>query len=435
MQDEFKLHVNNNLPFLYDGKLLLAISGGLDSVVLCHLCMNLDLNIALAHCNFHLRANESDEDEKFVIKLAEQLEVEIFVQHFETEKYAKNHKISTQMAARDLRYKWFSELADQLDFDFIMTAHHADDDLETFIINLSRGTGLEGLSGIPMINGNVVRPLLSFSREMIEKHALDNKIEWREDSSNASNKYLRNKIRHEIIPGLKELNPRFLESFNVTQEHLKEARSLIDDQLDAISDQVIEVKDDCIHFDIDTLKELSNTKAYLFELLKDYGFSEWNDVSDLLESQSGKQVFSEHWRLLKDRNALILKKKEIVHDERILIDAKEKQIETPIGVLFFDEADAIFGSKSNIIHVDKDKLQFPLSIRKWEEGDVFYPFGMEGKKKISKYFKDEKLSLIEKEETWLLCSGEDIVWVIGMRADDRFKISGTTMNKLKIELQ
>ena len=436
MIQKFKDHIFLNLNFLKRKKLLIAISGGVDSVVLTNLCHKLGLDIALVHCNFNLRGNESDVDENFVLQLAEDLNLEVFTESFDTEVYAKQNKLSTQMAARELRYNWFNELAKQLEFDYVLTAHHADDNLETFLINLSRGTGIEGLIGIPEINDNIVRPLLPFSREDIEEYAKQENLKWREDKSNASTKYLRNKLRLEVIPKLKEINPKLLQNFNKTIEHLHDSKDIIDDRIDSISDTIItKINENGIHFDISQIKTLNNPKAYLYEFLKDYGFTEWNDVYDLLEAQSGKQVFSNSHRLIKDRDCLLLSEIHSEVSQSISINEIDKQIQTPFGILFFDEADALFGKRTNIIHVDIDKLKFPLTIRKWKEGDFFYPFGMEGKKKLSKYFKDEKLSLIDKENVWLLCSGKDVVWIINRRTDNRFVVTENTKQILKIELQ
>ena len=436
MLNNFQNHINQNLSFLNKSRLLIAISGGLDSVVLTHLCHQLKLNIALAHCNFNLRGNESDGDEEFVLQLAEDLDLEVFIESFETEDYAKTYKLSTQMAARELRYNWFEELAEQLNFDFILTAHHADDNLETFLINLSRGTGLDGLMGIPEVNNKIVRPLLTFSREDIETYAKDNKLKWREDSSNASNKYLRNKLRHDVIPVLKEINPFLLQNFESTQNHLQDSKQIIEDTIVRIQKKAVYVdNDNVIRLSIKKLKKLSNPKAYLFELLKDFNFTEWDDVTNLLDAQSGKQVFSSTHRLLKDRDYLLLIENNSEETlESISISEDKKQLKTTFGTLFFDEADAIFDAQTNLIYVDKAKLKYPLILRKWEEGDFFYPSGMTGKKKLSKYFKDEKMSLIEKENTWLLCSEKDIVWVIGRRADNRFLATENTKQILKIEL-
>ncbi|RLD29000.1 MAG: tRNA lysidine(34) synthetase TilS [Bacteroidetes bacterium] len=436
----FQDHIKYNLSFLTESRLLIAISGGIDSMVLTHLCQKLSLDFELAHCNFNLRGNESDNDEQFVIKFADDLKKEVFIESFDTEVFAKHHKLSTQMAARELRYQWFDELAEQLGFDYILTAHHADDSLETFLINLSRGTGIEGLTGIPEINENIVRPLLPFSRSDIEAYAKTENLKWREDTSNASTKYLRNKLRLEVIPKLKEINPQMLHNFNKTIEHLQDSKDIIDDQIDDISNQVIQdVGDNSISFNIAEIKKLSNPKAYLYELLRTYGFTEWNDIYDLLEAQSGKQVFSKTHRLIKDRDCLLLSNLDSNVSssavKRLLIKENTKQFETIIGTLNFETTKQLNELNASTIYVDKDKLIFPLTVRQWQEGDYFYPFGMQGKKKLSKFFKDEKLSLIDKENTWLLCSENDIVWVINIRPDERFKVTDKTKQILKIEIK
>ncbi len=436
MIQKFKTHIDSHLPYLKKAKLLIAISGGMDSVVLTHLCQKSGLKISLAHCNFNLRGKESDADEASILQLAEDLELEVFIESFETEKFAKKNKLSTQVAARNLRYDWFFQLAEQLDFDYILTAHHADDNLETFLINLTRGTGLEGLTGIPETNGIIVRPLLPFSREDLEVYAIGNKIEWREDSSNASNKYLRNKLRHDIVPTLKQMNPQLLQNFQNTIENLQESQMIVEDAIVKIQRKVVSVEDEVIGLDIEKLKKLSNPKAYLYQLLKDFNFTEWDDVVNLLDAQSGKQVFSPSHRLIKDRDFLLLT--ELANDgneEIISISKKDKKIQTPFGVLLFDEADAVSANEKHIIYVDKETLKYPLTIRKWQEGDYFYPSGMKGRKKVSKYFKDEKLSLIEKKSARLLCSDSNIVWVIGMRPDERFKVTDHTTQILKIEIR
>ena len=342
-------------------------------------------------------------------------------------------------------YKWQLEncaiiglknLAEQLQFDYVLTAHHADDNLETFLINLSRGTGLDGLSGIPVINDKLVRPLLLFSREAIETYAKDNNLKWREDSSNISTKYLRNKLRHDVIPILKEINPQLLQNFNKTQAYLKNSKLIIEDRIeDVFTDIVNQTDSQSISFDISKIKKLSKPKAYLFEFLKDYNFTEWDDVENLLDAQSGKQVFSNTHRLLKDRTFLLLTEITSESYKPIKILNLDNKIETPFGALIFNKIDSIVENLSNTVYVDKDKLNFPLTIRKWEEGDVFYPLGMIGKKKLSKYFKDEKISLFDKENVWVLCSGKDIVWVINRRADNRFKVTEATKHILKIELK
>ncbi len=437
MIEQFQNHINTRFSFFKNSRLLIAISGGIDSVVLTHLCHQLKLNIALAHCNFNLRGDESDADEDFVLQLAEDLDLEVFIESFDTKAYAKEHKLSTQMAARDLRYHWFQELKNQLQFDYILTAHHADDNLETFLINLSRGTGLDGLTGIPEINGVVVRPLLLFSTQDIEGYAKEHKIKWREDSSNASTKYLRNKLRHDVIPVLKEINPQLLQNFQTTLNNLNDTSDIVDDSLNAVLKRAIVTIDvNTLKFKISEFKTLKNPKAYLHEFLKDFGFTEWNDVVNLLDAQSGKQVFSSTHRLLKDRDYLILTNVTLNEDSQVIqIAEDDTNIQIPSGVLHFNQVDAIAATKPNILYVDKARLNYPLFVRKWQEGDFFYPLGMHGKKKLSKYLKDEKVSLIEKENIWLLTSGDSIVWVIGKRADNRFKVTEQTKQILKIELK
>lgn len=436
MFQSFQNHINQNLSFLKESKILIAISGGLDSVVLAHICHNLKWNIALAHCNFNLRGEESDADEDFVLQLADDLNLEVFIESFETGTYAKTNKLSIQMAARELRYNWFYELANQLKFDYILTAHHANDNLETFLINLSRGTGLDGLTGIPEINGSIVRPLLTFSREDIEAYAKRHNLKWREDNSNTSTKYLRNKLRHEVIPKLKEANPQYLQNFITTQQHLHEAQCLVKDRIEAVSKRIVNpVSKTEIRFDIAEIQKMKNPPAYLYELLKAYNFTEWQDVNDLLNAQSGKQVFSSTHRILKDRTHLIVTEiTSEANNETIYISENDESVKTLLGDINFEMVKQIDELSNTAIYVDKDLLNFPLKVRQWQKGDYFYPFGMQGKKKLSKFFKDEKLSIFEKDQTLLLCSQNNIVWVINKRLDDRFKVTEQTAQILKISM-
>lgn len=436
MLEQFKSHIENNFQFLKNSKVLIAISGGIDSVVLTHLCHQLHLNITLAHCNFNLRGKESDADEHFVEQLAEMLNLEAFTQNFDTQLYAKEHKRSIQMAARELRYNWFGELAEQLKFDFILTAHHADDNLETFLINFTRGTGLEGLTGIPEVNGKFVRPLLPFSSSDIENYAKTNNMTWREDSSNKSVKYLRNKLRHEVVPVLKEINPNLLQSFKTTLDNLNGSSAIINDNINTFLGKVIEdVRESEVKFKVSEFKNLEYPRPYLHETFKDFGFTQWDDIVDLLDAETGKQVFSSTHRLIKNREHLLLSEIHVEADDAIEVLENDREVETALGVLYFDEVDENAPQQNNSICVDKDTISFPLTIRKKKEGDVFYPFGMKGKKKLSKYFKDEKYSLLDKEKALLLCSENKIVWVIGKRADNRFKITDKTKHILKIELK
>ena len=434
--------ITENFPFLKDKRLLIAISGGIDSVVLTHLLSTLNFDISLAHCNFNLRGKESDLDEIFVKELAKKLDIKCFTTSFETDKIAKEQKESTQVTARNLRYTWFQEIIKEQHFDAVLTAHHADDNLETFLINLTRGSGLDGFTGIPEINGNIVRPFLKFSREEVLQFARENNISWREDQSNASTKYIRNKIRHKVLPVLKEINPSLLETFSKTLENLQESKQLVADRIEAVSKDImqsLEVSKDEKSFtiNIEKIQELSNPKAYLFQLLKEYHFTEFKDIYKLLSAQSGKQVFSKTHVLLKDRHFLILSERDAdsdvlqVQGKIFQIAENTVEIKNPVHLTFEEVLTKSIQNK-NTIYVSKEHLKFPLIVRKWQIGDYFYPSGMKGKKKISKYFKDEKLSLLEKNNTWLLCNNNGlIIWIINRRKDNRFEVkSDLEMTKI-----
>ena len=327
----------------------------------------------------------------------------------------------------------FKKIIKKHSFDYVLTAHHADDNLETFLINLTRGSGLDGFTGIPKINGNIVRPLLAFSREEILAYAKTNTIDWREDASNATTKYIRNKIRHKVLPVLKEINPNLLETFAKTIENLQESKQIIEDKIADISSEVINSENDILKINIEKIIQLSNPKAYLYQLLKAHNFTEWNDVSNLLSAQSGKHVFSKTHRLIKDRAFLLLSKNVISNEKELfLIDESQSEITHPIH-LNFEVVQQKSTENKQTIYVDKHLLKHPLIVRKWQNGDYLYPLGMQGKKKLSKYFKDEKLSLFEKENTWLLCNSEnEIIWVLNHRQDRRFSLKNTSNNILKI---
>ena len=434
MEKSFKNLVKTNYPFLCGSKLLLAVSGGVDSVVLAHLCQVAKLDFAIAHCNFNLRGEESDGDEKFVVDLAEFLEVEVYTESFDTLNYAENAKISVQMAARELRYEWFAELSSSVHFDYTLTGHHANDNLETFLINLIRGTGPEGLTGIKNERNGIVRPLLEFNRAEILAYARKKNYKWREDSSNASDKYMRNMIRNQIVPVMEELNPQLLDGFANTQEHLRESLDLVEDYISLLYPKLVQKDKYGYAIDIDFLKKVPHQKQILYQLLKSFGFSEWNDVYDLLEAQSGKMVLSDSHRLIKDRTKLLLTEhnEASAHKEYSLGREEDIVMIPGMGSFHISEVEKMGQTSSNCIYVPEAKLNFPLSLRKWKKGDYFYPFGMNGKKKLSDFFKDEKFSLPEKEHTWILCSGEDIVWIINHRADNRFKVEKSDAKILKI---
>jgi len=432
---KFQNHITTNFPQLKDKKLLLAVSGGIDSMVLLDLFYKLRFDICVAHCNFQLRGKESDGDELLVRETCQDRYIPYFIETFHTTEFANEKKLSIQLAARKLRYDWFHELLSENQLDYLVTAHHLDDNVETFLINFIRGTGLEGLTGIPSQNENVIRPLLFFSREEIENYANENRIQWREDSSNASDKYFRNKLRHDIVPILKELNTGFLDSFQNTLNHLQQVESLVNDASKLVYEKVVKVKANELEIHLKPLLQFENYKAYLYQWLKEYKFSAWNDIYDLVEAQSGKQIFSETYVLLKDREKLILSERKASDNSAVyIIESLDSKVNISLKLRFYKGVN-IFETDSNCIFVDENKLKFPLTIRKWKEGDYFYPSGMNGKKKLSKYFKDEKYSLLDKENQWLLCSEDQIVWVIGKRADNRFTSKETTQNNIKIVLE
>jgi len=421
---------------------LVTVSAGIDSVILAHLLHQLEFDISIAHCNFRLRKVDSDLDEQFVNKLAIVLNVPFYVTRFDTKQHAKQHKLSIQEAARNLRYKWFEKIRKENELDYILTAHNLNDSLETFLINLSRGTGLKGLTGIPTIHNKIIRPLSSFTRNEIEIFASHNNIKWREDKSNEETKYTRNKIRHKIIPILQELNPNLLDSFKQTLKNLQGSEDIIQDTINSISAQMQLIASQRI-FNISTIKNSikTNPQAYIHEMFSPYGFTNITDIINLLSAQSGKQVFSKTHRLIKDRDLLLMVKnrvpklqerKEIFeNDLKFKIQFQNLEIKFKI-----ETANNKQQTTNNLtIQTDKFKIKFPLIIRKWQKGDYFYPIGMKGKKKLSKYFKDEKMSLLEKENIWLLLSDNKIVWVIGKRQDERFKVTQNTKEILTLSIK
>ena len=420
-------------PFLKESRFFIAVSGGIDSMVLVDLFLKLEYEFSILHCNFQLRGEESEAETQFLRDFCKANQIHYIFRYFDTNQYAEVHKLSTQLAARELRYNWFQEKLNKNKFQYLLTAHHADDNLETFIINLSRRSGLEGLTGIPKQNDYIIRPLLPFTRDEILGYAKENKLTWKEDSSNASDKYLRNKIRHQIVPILKELHPTFLGNFQKTQEFLNESQTFIEDEVNLKYNDVVQEEENKKVISIEKLLELQNWKTYLYHWLKPYKFTAWNDIYDLVHAHSGKQVFSENYTLLKDRQTLLLFKLE-TQSESYSFSKDENTLKVPLKIAK-SKVDSISNPSKHVIFVDGDKLSFPLEIRKWNAGDVFYPSGMQGKKKLSKFYKDEKYSLLDKENQWLLCSNNEIVWVIGKRADERFIATETTHNIIKIQLE
>ena len=428
MLTKFQKYLSDNSVFLKDQRLLLALSGGVDSCVLLDLCFKSGLRPALAHCNFQLRGQASKEDADWIQNLALEKGLECHIQSFDTQVYALKKKVSIQMAARQLRYRWFDTLSEQNDYDLILVAHHADDALETFMINAMRGTGLRGLLGIPEQREKILRPMLSFSREEIMQYALENKIQWREDLSNAKTDYLRNALRHQVIPQWKKRDPNFHQQFQETLKHLGEAQDVLEDVISDFKKNNFIPQKQGFKISIDVLKGLSSLNYYLHALFAPYGFGNLADLKQLIHSQSGKQLFSYTHRLVKDRECFLLTLIEASPSESYSIASGLTTIDTPLR-LFFTQEKTFKKVDSKSLMLDKSKLKFPLILRKWKQSDYFYPNGLKGSKKLSKYFKDEKYSLLEKEAQWLLCSGDDIVWVVGKRADQRFLANAFTKDK------
>ena len=433
MVTAFKKHIAAHFPALVDQKILVACSGGLDSIVLLHLLQKIGLTLGVAHCNFKLRGAHSDADLSFVETIAANLGVPVFTTVFDTKTYAKTQGVSTQVAARELRYEWFYSTARANGYDRIATGHHADDDLETFFINLSRVTGLRGLTGIASNTEQLIRPLLPFSRAQIMQFAKKEELFWREDSSNSTRDYLRNKLRLDVIPAFKGVNKTVLQNFKQTQQHLKESQALLEDYITLVTKLVVSHTDAGYEIDIKQLQALPNTNTLLFELLYPYGFTDFKAIASILESEVGKKVLSKQYVLHKDRNHLVLTTKEQVVDSRVYcIDAKQQSCTIPIK-LNFTKVAQVGEHEPHSLYVDAAKLTYPLKVRAWRLDDVFHPFGMKGKKKLTKFFKDEKLSLLSKNSVWVLESGDEIVWVIGLRPDDRYKVTSATKEVLKIQ--
>ena len=393
----------------------------------------LGYNVELAHCNFKLRGKESDEDEYFVRELANKYGVKYHVNSFETQKYASEQKISIQMAARDLRYKWFDELLAVNNLDFVITAHHKDDNVETFFINLIRGTGVNGLCGIKAKNKKIIRPLLEISRQEIESYLTKNKIKYRNDSSNSEVKYLRNKIRHQLMPLLKEMNPNIEQIITNEIFVLDGVSKVFQEQMTAIKERLLVQKEGIYKLNISELIELQHLEVILFEILKPFGFSEVDQIIKAINSQSGKQFFSDTYQLIIDREQIIISALEN-HQEDIEIREIEIEIKNPLTMKFAGSLDFSLNKNPNVAKLDFDKLSFPLKLRKWKNGDKFKPLGMRNFKKVSDFFIDEKYSILAKQKQWILCSEDDIVWIVGNRIDDRYKIETHTKKVYIAEL-
>lgn len=417
-------------------RVLVAVSGGADSTALAHLLFKAGIPFGIAHCNFQLRGEESEDDEKFVRNLAKMLEVNCHVKRFDTDSVAASQNISVQMAARDLRYAWFEELIHSGDYTKVATAHHKNDTLETVIFNLTKGTGIAGFHGIKIKRGKIIRPLLFASREEIENYLEENRLKWREDSSNESEKYHRNLIRKKVIPLLKQINPNLENSIEQTVAKMGAVEAFFVDKMEPVKSQLLENRNGDLWMGIEKLRKIKGKEIVLFEILKEYGFNfaQCTDILTATNDQPGKLFYSATHVLNVDRDHLVLSG---VSDDStsFQIEKSDRLIATPHFSLQC-EAVAVDNFKlvasSNIAFLDDEKLRFPLQIRPWKQGDYFYPLGMKNRKKLSDYMIDEKIPVNLKSKVFVLLSEQNIVWVIGHRIDNRYKITSTTKKICKI---
>ena len=413
-------------------RLLVAVSGGPDSVVLLDALHREGFFVVIAHCNFHLRGEASNEDAAFVKSLATKYQVPYCQVDFDTEKVAAERKISIEMAARDLRYEWFSQMADEHNCDLIAVAHNADDTVETFFLNLTRGSGLQGLSGMAQLRGKIVRPLLKVSRKQIMEYIAEYNLQYRIDATNLETIYTRNKIRHNLIPQFEEINPSFLNTMANNMRFIASAQSIVETYAAEAYKKVVKIENERIIFDLKALKQCQGIDTLLFIWLTPHGFS--SDVimqlyHSLFDNLSGKQFFSPTHRIVLERESIELEpiqSTDAIHC--VFIEQEETSLESPVHLEIneVDIADFKLIKSANVACLDAAKLQYPLILRRWQQGDWFIPFGMKGRKKLSDFFVDKKFSTIEKEQLWLLTSGDDIVWVVGHRVDARYAVTDKT---------
>lgn len=419
-------------------RVLLTVSGGLDSMVMCHLFSAVRYPFAIAHCNFQLRGEEANGDEALVKTLADAYGVTVLTKRFDTKAYAAEKGLSIQLAARELRYTWFEELRQEHKLDNIATAHHLNDNIETILFNLTKGTGIRGLRGIPVKQGKIIRPMLFASREEIEAYAKEHNIAYREDSSNASDKYTRNKIRHHIIPLLKEINPALEQTFADKIELFTELEGVYEKTLGKEAKQLFLQRRNDIYIPILKLKKVKHAGSALYEYLNEYNFTK-EQVEDILASVDGtpgKQFITDKARIIKDRQFFILSKLPEQNITAKLINEGDTELDLGDKKLTIKQGDIKPTADKTIAYLDADKLQFPLIVRRWKQGDYFYPFGMKmKKKKLKKFFVDEKVSLTDKENIWVVESGERIVWVAGYRIDERFKVGAQTKQVYSIAIR
>lgn len=442
----FQQYIKQHHLFNQKDKLLLALSGGVDSVVLCELCHQAGYNFSIAHCNFKLRGVESDRDENFVKELAVKYNVEFYSKIFNTTEEVKNRKTSIEETARDLRYEWFNEIQhstfniqnDVHQTSYILTAHHANDNIETVLMNFFRGTGIKGLRGILPKQQKIIRPLLFAKRIEIENFATENNLAFITDSTNAQNEYTRNYFRNDIIPAIQKIFPQAEENSLQNINRFIDVEVLYNQAITLHKNKLCLLKGNEVHIPVLKLAKAKPLQTIVYEIVKDFGFTalQTNDIVNLLQSDSGKYIQSSTHRIIRNRKWIIISPKNTNEAVTILIEEGDKKISFENGKL-----ELVLNSKLDIknskfdIQLDVSKITFPLLLRKWKEGDYFYPLGMKHKKKLSRFFIDNKLSLTQKENTWVLESNKKIIWVVGMRIDDRFKITANTKEVLEVRFK
>lgn len=423
---------------LVGAKFLLAVSGGVDSVVLCELCKQAGLKFSIAHCNFGLRGEESERDEKFVRSLSKKYGVEVFVKKFDTQNYAEEKKLSIQEAARELRYDWFVQLKKEKGFSFTLLAHHAEDNIETLLMNFFRGTGLQGLTGMPEENRDekfFLRPLLNVRRTAIVEFANQNKLQWVEDSSNASSKYTRNFFRNELLPQIRKVYPQVEENLLNTIDRFIKINALYQTSVEELKKKVCEVNGSEVRIPVLKLMKYRHT-SLIYEIIKDFGFGEKQveEIIKLSEADSGRFMENENFQIIKHRNWFIIAPKSNTGDTIVIEEGMDKLSFSGgrLEVKQILKEKFSLQKKDNIAQLDAKSIEFPLLLRKWKQGDYFYPLGMRKKKKLARFFIDQKLAKNQKENVWVLESNKKIIWIAGMRIDDRFKITDSTKEILQI---
>ena len=441
---KFLAYIKKENLFTKKDHFLIAVSGGADSAVLCALCAAAGLSFSLAHCNFKLREAESDRDELFVKKLSEQLGVKLFVKTFDTVSQAKLNKTSIEETARNLRYDWFKQLlleskTSDNPFSFLLTAHHADDNVETVMMNFFRGTGIKGLRGILPKQQQIVRPLLFAKRKDIEEYAVTNQVEYITDSSNASNDYTRNLFRNEILPSIEKIYPEALKNVLRNIDRFAAVEYLYEESIEQIKKKLIERKGDEIHIPVLKLLKTKALQTVIYEIIKDAGFTamQVSEVEKLLQSDSGKYIKSASHVILLNRKWLIISPNiSSTQFTNIIVEENANNILFEEGTLqiYPSAKPEKFVGEASTVFIDAVNLAYPLMLRKWKTGDYFYPLGMTKKKKLSRFFIDQKLSLLQKEKCWVLESDKKIVWVIGYRIDERFKITSCSKQIVKLNL-